>query len=231
MSNIFFDTFGRKDCEVFSHSDVICNFKQTSMKQLIFLISLFHISLIFGQTSEEKIYEFTTISDAEIYFKNHPEEEGEIFTVIPEIDGAIIKNEFANRKVGDIFSKKENTFKIISSNEIQIFRVSYIFLDESKISLKKIDETRNEILKKYEKGKSFSQLANKYTMDSSKDGDLGWFAEGTMVPEFEYAVKQHKINDIFKVDIPERKWFYVVLKTFEDKKVKQFTVIKIKRRT
>jgi len=198
------------------------------MKLLTIFISLLHVSLLFAQPSEEKILNLTTISEAERYFKNHPEDEGEIFTVMPEIDGELIKNEFANRKVGDIFSKKENTFKIIAANEVQIFRVSYIFLDESKISLKKINETRNKILKKYEKGISFSQLASQYTMDTTKDGDLGWFAEGMMVPEFESAVKQHKINDIFKVDIPERKWFYIVLKTFEDKKVNQFTVIKIK---
>lgn len=198
------------------------------MKLLTIFISLFHISVSFGQPSEEKLYNLTTTSEAELYFKNHPEEEGEIFTVMPEIEGELIKNEFADRKVGDIFSKKENTFKIIAANEVQIFRVSYIFLDESKISLKKINETRNKILKKYEKGISFSQLASQYTMDTTKDGDLGWFAEGIMVPEFESAVKQHKINDIFKVDIPERKWFYIVLKTFEDKKVNQFTVIKIK---
>lgn len=198
------------------------------MKLLTIFISLIHFSLSFGQPSEEKLYNLTTLSEAELYFKNHPEDEGEIFTVSPEIDGELIKNEFADRKVGDIFSKKENTFKIIATNEVQIFRVSYIFLDESKISLKKINETRNKILKKYEKGISFSQLASQYTMDSTKDGDLGWFAEGMMVPEFESAVKQHKINDIFKVDIPERKWFYIVLKTFEDKKVNQFTVIKIK---
>jgi parvulin-like peptidyl-prolyl isomerase len=198
------------------------------MKLITILISLFHITLSFGQPSEEKLYNLNTTSEAELYFKNHPEEEGEIFTVSPEIDGELIKNEFADRKVGDIFSKKENTFKIIASNEVQIFRVSYIFLDESKISLKKINETRNKILKKYEKGISFSQLASQYTMDSTKDGDLGWYTEGMMVTEFESAVKQHKINDIFKVDIPERKWFYIVLKTFEDKKVNQFTVIKIK---
>lgn len=198
------------------------------MKLLTIFISLFHISVSFAQPSEEKLYNLTTTSEAELYFKSHPEDEGEIFTVSPEIDGELIKNEFANRKVGDIFSKKENTFKIIAANEVQIFRVSYIFLDESKISLKKINETRNKILKKYEKGISFSQLASQYTMDTTKDGDLGWFVEGIMVPEFESAVKQHKINDIFKVDIPERKWFYIVLKTFEDKKVNQFTVIKIK---
>lgn len=198
------------------------------MKLLTIFISLFHISVSFGQPSEEKLYNLTTLSEAELYFKSHPEDEGEIFTVSPEIDGELIKNEFADRKVGDIFSKKENTFKIIAANEVQIFRVSYIFLDESKISLKKINKTRDKILKKYEKGKSFSQLAYQYTMDSTKDGDLGWFAEGMMVPEFESAVKQHKINDIFKVDIPARKWFYIVLKTFEDKKVNQFTVIKIK---
>lgn len=54
-------------------------------------------------------------------------------------------------------------------------------------------------------------------MDSNVNkGDLGWFSEGTMYKAFEDAIKSHKKNDLFEVDIPENRWYYVVLKTYND---------------
>jgi parvulin-like peptidyl-prolyl isomerase len=65
-------------------------------------------------------------------------------------------------------------------------------------------------------------------MDGNKTGDLNWFNEGEMVPEFEIAVKKHKKDEIFTVDVPERKWYYVTLKTHEDKEIQELTILKIK---
>lgn len=198
------------------------------IKPQLILIFLIYSTVLFGQTTAEKINTLSTIEEAEAYFEKHPEAEGEIFTATPEIDGAIVLEMLADKKVGAIFCDEESTFKIISKNQLQAFRVSYIFLDESKITLKDINKRRNAILKAYKNGKAFDLLANQYTMDSSKDGDLGWFTEGMMVPEFETAVKQHRLNDVFTIDIPDRKWYYVVLKTFDDKMIDQLILIKIK---
>ncbi|MNS73450.1 hypothetical protein D3C72_1068930 [compost metagenome] len=52
-----------------------------------------------------------------------------------------------------------------------------------------------------------------------------------MVPEFETAIKNHKQNDVFKVDVPDKKWYYIVLKTFNDKKVEELSILKIKSST
>ncbi len=96
------------------------------------------------------------------------------------------------------------------------------------MSLKSINELRKKILGQYKKGASFADLANKYSMDSSKDGDLNWFTEGTMVKKFETEIKNHNLNDVFTIDLDNEKWYYVTLKTFQDQKVEELTILKIK---
>ncbi len=58
-----------------------------------------------------------------------------------------------------------------------------------------------EILSQAKKGKNFSKLAKKYSEDATKDkgGDLGFFKENEMVPEFSqvaFALKPGEISDI-----------------------------------
>jgi len=116
----------------------------------------------------------------------------------------------------DYYFEKFKESKSVSTSKVKTMRVSYIFLDGSKLSSKVISEIRYEILTYFASGENFYDLANEYTMDGNKDGDLGWFEEGMMVKDFETAIKAHKKGDIFTIDIPENKWYYVVLKTFDD---------------
>jgi parvulin-like peptidyl-prolyl isomerase len=68
------------------------------------------------------------------------------------------------------------------------------------------EETGREVLAKLKEGKAFSELAKTYSTDTgSKDngGDLGWFPQGTMVPEFEaaaFALKPGETSDLVKTD-------------------------------
>ena len=113
-------------------------------------------------------------------------------------------------------TKYRDISKSVAISKVKMMRVSYIYLDGSKIDLKRIAELRYEIMTFLANGKKFSDLANEYTMDGNKNGDLGWFEEGMMVKDFENAIKAHKKGDVFTVDIPENKWYYVVFKTFDD---------------
>ena len=201
------------------------------MRQLTICIFFLQPFLLFSQTSEEKLKSIVTIHDAERYVSSHPEDNALIFTMSPEIEGPDVVKEFSSRKVGDIFTQEENTFKIIEEADIQASRVSYVYLDGKKLSLPEINKLRERIVGEYKQGKPFAELANKYTMDTNKNGDLGWFIEGTMVPIFESSIQKHKLNDIFIVDIAENQWYYVVLKTFDSKKVKNLTLIRVKSST
>ena len=91
-----------------------------------------------------------------------------------------------------------------------------------------INKLRPEIIMQYKKGIKFSELAKKYTMDTNITGDIYWFLEGQMFAEFENGVKTHKTGEIYTVDIPSEKWYYVVLKTYNEKDVTKITMLKVK---
>ena len=209
----------------------MCNSKKPKMKKIILFIIIFISFQSFSQTIKEHLKQIITIDDAKKLATENPNLEAELLNIHPEIETDDFATKLADVKTAEIFSDLDFTYKILFETNINAFRVSYIFLDASKISLAEIEKLRTEILEEYKNGISFSNLANKYTMDNSKDGDLGWFAEGMMVPDFETEVKNHKQNDIFKVDIANEKWYYIVLKTFNDKPIREFTVLKIKINT
>lgn len=115
--------------------------------------------------------------------------------------------------------------KSITFSKCKSMRVSYIYLDGSKLSTEEIKTLRQKIISDYKKGISFTSLANKYTMDNAKDGDLGWFDEGQMEKSFQDEILKHKKGELFTVDIPANNWFYVVLKTFADIEKTKITYI------
>lgn len=122
-------------------------------------------------------------------------------------------------------------YKLIEKNEVEHHRVSYIFLDGHKKSLTEISNLQSDIIAKYKQGIPFENLAKQYSMDNNarRGGDLGWFAIGEMDPDFENQVvnSYHKVGDIFKVNIPSRKWYYVVLKTFDTMMIEERKLLKV----
>lgn len=58
----------------------------------------------------------------------------------------------------------------------------------------------DKIYERIRKGESFETLARQYSTcpSKSKGGDLGWFKEGQMVPQFENAVRRMGTGTISK---------------------------------
>ncbi len=80
----------------------------------------------------------------------------------------------------------------------KVVKASHILInfDNNKDSAK---AEANRILKEAKSGKSFSELAAKYSKDpgsAANGGDLGFFGKGAMVPEFEKAAFDTKVGDV-----------------------------------
>lgn len=143
-------------------------------------------------------------------------------------DTALIDKRLLKQNKGDVFSVGYVTYKVLEATEVVNYRCSYIFLDGGSLSKSEIDELKKVILKKHSDGVSWEKLSDEYTMDgNTTKGDTGWFFGEEMVPkELQDAVKNHKLNDIFFVDVPERQWNYIVKKTYDDQVKKDITVLR-----
>jgi parvulin-like peptidyl-prolyl isomerase len=146
---------------------------------------------------------------------------GDILTIDSKIDSSQFAKYWISRNIGEILitqPAKDTTylFKLIKLDSIKLFRVQYIFLDKTKLSLKKIDSLRRLIFRRLDKGNKFDALAREYSMDgnSMKGGDLGWFEEGQMMEEFQNAISKHQLGETFKVDIESKGWYYIVKNSF-----------------
>lgn len=83
------------------------------------------------------------------------------------------------------------------------------------------EATANEVKSKLAAGEKFEDLAAKYSTDpGSKDngGDLGWFGEGAMVPEFEKAAYALKIDEISAPVKSSNGWHVIQVTDRKDKK-------------
>lgn len=128
-----------------------------------------------------------------------------------------------NAKVGDIVIKKFNSkspdylLKILEEKNEELCKVKYIYLNGNEFSKFQIDSLRTIILNRFYLGESFEVLAGKYTMDSNPTGELDWFPKGVMVDEFDNAVRKRIKEELFTVDVESKKWYYVVLKTNDNR--------------
>ena len=204
------------------------HFKTKFMRKISFLIFILIFQNLQSQNIKDKLDKVNTTEEAEKFVTENPELAPEILKLSPEIDTVNIPAYFKTLKVGFVMSENGNVFKVISVNKVKAFRVSYIFLDGSKLSVNEINKLRPQLINQFKKGTAFSELAKKHTMDGNVSGELNWFTEGMMFPEFENSIKTHKKGEIYTVDIPSEKWYYVALKTYDDKEVTEITMLKIK---
>lgn len=195
-------------------------FKRTSILLLSFFVYNFTCS---AQTTEEAmealkyIHSFSEL----IQFQNeHPKwASREARTMISD---SIKHPKLVHAKPGDIVSEEfENdvklVYKVLEIREEEYCKLKYIYLNGKELSDSVIDSLRTVILNKYHSGQDFESLIAEYTMNLNKTGDLNWFHKGFMVDEFDAAVRPREQGEIFTVNVPDRNWYYVVLKTHANK--------------
>lgn len=203
--------------------------KSKSMRlSLVVLGLLFSASIFAQQTVTEQFQKITTVQQAQQYIDAHPELKPALLQLSAGKDSSLIEKRLLRQKQGDVFSVGYVTYKVIESKEAVKYRAQYIFLDGGSLSKPEIDSLKQVIVKRANAGESFTKLSDQYTMDGNNThGDTNWFfGEYTLPKEFQDAVAAHKKGEIFFVDVPEKQWHYIVLKTYDDDFKKDITVLK-----
>lgn len=197
--------------------------------KIVTLVSLLTISLsAFCQNLQSKLDKINTIDEANFFIENNKNLNAYLFECNPETDTSTIAIELFGINPHESKTIADTIYKALKIDTFCFIKVSYIYLDGSKLTLKEIEKTRLNILKKYNAGTSFETLVKKFNMDSNRTGELGWERSTYLMQEFSDAVISHKKGDIFTVDIPTEKWYYVTLKTHEHIDAKNYTFLKIK---
>ena len=194
---------------------------------LVFLLA-FSFPVFAQLTVREQFEKITTVPQAQKFIDANAPLKPTLLYLSYGRDTALIDKRLLKQNKGDVFSVGYVTYKVIEATETVNYRCSYIFLDGGSLSKSEIEELKKVILKKHSDGVSWEKLSDEYTMDgNTTKGDTGWFFGEEMVPkELQDAVKNHKLNEIFYVDVPERQWNYIVKKTYDDQIKKDITVLR-----
>ncbi|WP_111682793.1 peptidylprolyl isomerase [Winogradskyella tangerina] len=203
------------------------------MKHLFVLLLFCPLFALSQESLEQELDSIKTTEDAKIFAKTYKKvHKSKVLTFNKEKHKTKLADElFKLSKGGKKVVKKDDKktyYKVIDKDKTLHHRVSYIYFDGRKMTMADINAKRSKIINQFKQGYKFEALAEIHSMDlnAKRGGDLGWFPEGQMHPDFENAVKSHSKDDIFTLDIPDRQWYYIVLKTYEAKDIEEITVLK-----
>lgn len=203
--------------------------KEKNMKNgLLSLFLLFSVSVFAQETVTDKFKKINSVPEAQAFIDANAALKPALMTLSYGKDSTAFAKRLLRQNKGDIFSVGYVTYKVLESNETLAYRSSYIFLDGASYSQSQIDSLRTLIVRRLSAGESFDKLSDEYTMDgNTTHGDTGWFFGELMMPkEFQEAVKNHKLGDVFSVDVSEKQWHYIVKKTYDDSDKKTISVLR-----
>jgi len=208
---------------------------------LLSALLLFSTLAAISQTQHEEIRSslsgIKNQKQAEKFIHQNPDVKGTVITIDPKKDSSALAIAILSKETTGVIQQDTPTstifLKIFKTEKVVAYRVQYIFFDGNKLSYSKIKTQRDAVLARLKNGASFDALAREHSMDGNaqNNGDLGWFEEGMTVPEFEQAVKNNPIGEIYTVDVPESKWYYIVKNTHEPRvdKVSTGIFVEIKK--
>jgi hypothetical protein len=198
------------------------------MKNRLLSVLLLFSSSAFAQPVHDQFAKIATVEQAQQWIAANAALKPAILNLNSLKDSTLIDKRLLRQNKGDVFSVGYVTYKVLDATEKVNYRASYVFLDGSSLSETQIDSLKKIIVQKANAGTPWDQLSDQYTMDGNTNhGDTGWFFGEEMMPkEFQDAVKNHKLGEIFFVDVSERQWHYIVKKTYDDDDKKVATVLR-----
>ena len=206
------------------------------MKFLLYLtICLLSVSTFAQRALKKELDTITTVAQAEKFLETKKSRKNKILIFNEEKHKTKLATKLLSTSVGstEVVKTEFNVthYKVVDRTDDRHYRISYIYFEGNKIEASKIVEYKNNILKSYEDGVRFDDLAKRYSMDrnAKRGGDSGWLKEGSMPIEVENEAfnLDHKLGEIYTVRIPEPNGFYVILKTERIKKIKEIKVLKV----
>ena len=121
-----------------------------------------------------------------------------------------------NKFLVQVLAKAPNTF----------YRISQIFIDTSILRYKFADSLGNSIVAKLNSGAdSFEHQAQIYSMggESISQGDIGWVAQGVLIPEISNELSKRKKGQVFRVW--SKSGLHIIKKTEDPKKDTGFALM------
>lgn len=207
------------------------------MRKLVLSVLLLCVTTVaVAQNDFEKSLDsIQTLDDVNLFFKKNKTAKGKVIVFNEEKHKTKMASDILSMRVGSKKSFKDapqkTFYKVIEKYEIPYYRASCVYLDGNELSVEDINRIRKNVISKYNQGYRFTDLAKLHSMDhtSKQGGDLGWFTYGDLHPELEKQILdgQHTVNDIFTVDIPKTKAYYVVLITQDKKLIEEAKVLKV----
>jgi hypothetical protein len=194
------------------------------MKTSLAALFLFFSVPIFAQLRvTERFQNISTLEQAQQFINDNPQLKPALLNLSAVKDTSLLDKRLLRQKKGDVFSVGYVTYKVLESADTTDYRAHYIFLDGSTYSRPQVDSIQNLIVQKASAGTSFETQSGQY----KTHGDTDWFAgEYSFPKEFLEAVQKHKLGDIFLVEVPDRQWYYIVKKTYNDRVKKHMTILR-----
>lgn len=195
------------------------------MKQLFLLVFLFCYFAALSQTEEEvrtALNSISSVNQIDVLKESHPDWTISLKKTLPV--GITYDSLIYNSAVGDTFTVQsgnsyKRVYKTLEKSTEEVCKVHYIYLDGKRRSIQEINALREQIIQAYKDGTPFIDLVRKFSEDGNSRGILDWFYLGMMDPTFDKAVRPKSAGQIFTVDVPQRYWYYVVLKKDENKEL------------
>jgi parvulin-like peptidyl-prolyl isomerase len=182
---------------------------------------------------KQKLLTVIDVKTARAFIKENVDLKSKIYTYNQEKHtNELSKKLFTLQEGETLLVEQKNTnvmYKVISITPTKHYRASYIYFNGKKMAKGDILSLRTQLKNKLNNGSEFKDLAGQYSMDrnASRGGDLGWFQENYMFPEFISGLNSHKTNDVFYLDLENKNRFYLVKKTANSKDINLLTVLKV----